>query len=63
MDWEPGYIRFYFDGKVVGTVTNAVVASPQAIIIDYSAGLWGGAIHPNVPMHVDYVRVWQRVVN
>lgn len=60
MDREPGVVNFYYDGKLIGSLTQNLIVDAQAIIIDYSAGGWGGAIKPNAPMYVDYVRVWQK---
>jgi beta-glucanase (GH16 family) len=57
--WEPGVLRFYYDGVLVATHTTGVVSSPMYLALDNAVpAQWA----PTVPadMLVDYVRVWQR---
>jgi Ca2+-binding RTX toxin-like protein len=57
--WEPGRIRWYFDGNLVGTETSGVVGVPHYLAL--TATDWRPA-NPSGPAttRVDYVRVWQR---
>jgi beta-glucanase (GH16 family) len=60
-DWGPGYVKYYYDGVLVGQVTSNVVSSQMYIILNY--GLSTEISPPvQVPSHflVDYVRVWQK---
>jgi hypothetical protein len=57
--WEPGRIRWYYDGKLVGTHTDGVVNSPHYVMMELS--VWpSGSPSRRVTTRVDYVRVWQR---
>jgi beta-glucanase (GH16 family) len=57
--WEPGRIRWYFDGVLVGTHTTGVVNSPHYLILNYAVGSWGGPVVIPATMRVDHVRVWK----
>ncbi|HEX7975797.1 MAG TPA: DNRLRE domain-containing protein [Anaerolineales bacterium] len=60
-DWQPGSIKFYYDGKLVGTVTSGVTSSPMFLILNYGlATKVLGSVQVPSNMLVDYVRVWQR---
>ncbi len=58
VDWAPGRLTYYYDGKRVGTVTSGVSNRPHFLILNL------GVSKPKVlapqTMQVDYVRVWQR---
>ena len=58
VDWAPGRMTYYYDGRRVGTVTSGVSNRPHYLILNL------GVSRPNVlvpqTMQVDYVRVWQR---
>ncbi len=56
--WEPGRIRWYFDGNLVGTETSGVADVPHYVAL--TATDWRPA-NPSGPAttRVDYVRVWQ----
>lgn len=58
VDWRPGSLTYYYDGKRVGTRTTGITRSPHYIILNLALS---GDTH-TVPqtMKVDYVRVWQR---
>jgi beta-glucanase (GH16 family) len=58
-DWEPGSIKFYYDGRYVGQATSGVVSTRMFLILNYAAGSWGGPTSAPQSMLVDYVRVWQ----
>jgi len=58
-DWLPGKVSYYYDGHLVGTVTDGVTGKPMFIIIDNT--VWRGRLSLTRPaaLRVDYVRVWQ----
>lgn len=57
--WEPGAISYYYDGKLVGRVTEGVVNSPHFLILNYGINDRYGINVPST-MEVDYVRVWEK---
>ncbi|MFY9934628.1 MAG: glycoside hydrolase family 16 protein [Streptosporangiaceae bacterium] len=59
VNWEPGNITFYYDGRDVGSVTSGVTSAPMFLILDYATGGAGGPAQAPATMKVDYVRVWQ----
>ena len=59
-DWEPGVVKFYYDGVLVGTLSEGVTSAPMYLILDYPVGKWGGPVRAPATMKVDYVRVWRR---
>jgi beta-glucanase (GH16 family) len=73
LDWEPGYIKWYLDGRLLHTYNNAYSGSAQwpfdqnfYLILNFAVGGdWGGAqgvddaIFPEEFM-IDYVRVYQK---
>lgn len=63
LDWEPNYLKWYFDGKLIKTVTAAkeIPSAPMFILVSLAVGdFLGQPQTPTVPvtMQVDYVRVW-----
>ena len=66
VDWEPNYLKFYFDGNLVYTVTDTSAIAQSAnmyLLLDMAVGGWPGeppswAAFPT-SMQVDWVRVWQ----
>ena len=59
-DWEPGAIKFYYDGQYVGQATSGVVGSPMYLILNYGvSSSVSGPIQAPSSVLVDYVRVWQ----
>ena len=73
VEWEPGVIRFYADGKLYATVTPANLPPGKKWVYDHPfylllnlavGGGWPGApdstTHFPQQMEVDYVRVFQR---
>jgi beta-glucanase (GH16 family) len=63
VDWEPGYIRYYYDGKLVGTSTRGILRSPMHLLLTYSTGPLnnvGGPVSVPQTMKVDYVRAWTK---
>lgn len=57
VNWQPGTLTFYYDGKKVGTLAYDRT-SPNYLIVNYAMGA-GNPILANATMQVDYVRVWQ----
>jgi beta-glucanase (GH16 family) len=58
VDWEPGRLTFYYDGREVGTHTTGVTGAPHYIVLNN--GISGPDIAVPATMRVDYVRVWRR---
>ncbi len=58
-DWEPGSIKWYYDGRQVWQYTSGVVSSPQFVILNLALNSNSAAVPAT--MKVDYVRVWRRV--
>ncbi|MEU0385245.1 glycoside hydrolase family 16 protein [Streptomyces chartreusis] len=60
-NWQPGRVEYYYDGKLVGTVTKGVTDAPQWFMLNYSVQRKvGGPTRLPADMRVDYVRAWQR---
>jgi Ca2+-binding RTX toxin-like protein len=57
--WEPGRIRWYFDGNLVGTETSGVISVPHYVVMNASDWRPSNPSGPGMT-RVDYVRVWQR---
>lgn len=57
VNWQPGTLTFYYDGRKVGTLAYDRT-SPNYLIVNYAMGA-GNPILANATMQVDYVRVWQ----
>jgi hypothetical protein len=62
-DWEPGVLKFYYDGTQVGEVnTGYINSTPQYLIMDdVPPGSYGGKLVVPDEIVVDYVRVWQHL--
>ena len=63
VDWEPSCIKYYYDGKLVGTITQGIISSPMHILLTYSTGPLnnvGGPVSVPQTMKVDYVRAWKK---
>lgn len=57
-DWEPGSLKFYYDGKLIWTDTSSIGSSPQYLIADMA--LSSPLSSPSTATErIDYVRVWQ----
>jgi autotransporter-associated beta strand protein len=73
MEWSSSYIKYYFDGTVVSTVTDTSAIAQMGymyLILDYSVGGWPGtpstsqwASGASDTFQVDWVRVWQKTSN
>jgi beta-glucanase (GH16 family) len=58
--WRPGRMDYYYDGVLVGTLTENVTAAPQWLVLTYSVQpSVGGPTKVPSDLRVDYVRVWQ----
>lgn len=64
VDWEPGSVTWYVDGRQVSQATQSVTNVPMYLIMDLAVGgNWPG--YPNAStvfpatFSIDYVRVWQ----
>lgn len=59
-DWEQGFISYYYDGQVMGTIRNGITAARMYLILNNAtAPQTGGPVLAPATMRVDYVRVWQ----
>jgi beta-glucanase (GH16 family) len=59
VDWEPGRITFFYDGKDVGTIANPLIPDkPMYLILSLGVPAEWTDQTPAV-LKVDYVRVWQ----
>jgi len=66
LDWQPGKLTYYLDGRAVFTVNNGAVPSTNHFLaLQFDVGAKGAFIPPrdsstpsSVTMHVDYVRVY-----
>lgn len=57
-NWQPGSLKFYYDGKLIYTDTNSIAGSPQYLILDMA--LSSPLNNPTTATErIDYVRVWQ----
>jgi beta-glucanase (GH16 family) len=66
VDWEPTFIKWYIDGVVRQTVTNAAYLkhTPMYLLLNLAVGgSWPGPPNASTPfpsqVTVDYVAVWQ----
>lgn len=70
LDWDPEYLKFYADGKLVRTVLRReigdeawVITGPIAIWVDSETFPWHGIPDKDdlpVDYEIDYIRVWQK---
>lgn len=65
INWQPGSITWYIDGKQVFQTTQSVVAEPMYLMLNVAVGGdWAGAPDSSTQfpatMQVDYVKVWQK---
>lgn len=60
IEWTPGDIRFYLDGRLVGETHDHVPAVPMSWDIQNESALNGESAAPNssAQMDVTYVKVW-----
>jgi beta-glucanase (GH16 family) len=58
-DWRPGSVSYYYDGHLLGTVTEGVTDKPMFIVIDNTVWRNEAFLTRPATLKVDYVRVWQ----
>jgi hypothetical protein len=59
VEWLPGKLKYYYDGKLLGTVTGSFIASkPLSVVYDNTTG-WPGGQGPSTVL-VASTRVWRR---
>jgi beta-glucanase (GH16 family) len=58
--WEPGKVSYYYDDKLVGTISSGITDSPMYMILNHGIGAdsIGGPISAPSEMLVDWVRVY-----
>ncbi len=65
VDWTPTYIRFYYDGQLMGEMaTPGSLKAAVYLMADFSVGgVWAGYPDATTPFpssySIDYIRVWQ----
>ena len=64
VDWEPGSITWYIDGKARYSSTTDVTSLPMYLVMNLAVGgTWPGPPNASTPFpssfNIDYVRVWQ----
>ena len=68
MDWQPGSIDMYIDGRLCGRFTGPVWNGQMELIlnlmvdVDWQRQTGVGLVDPSLSatLEVDYVKVWQR---
>ena len=57
-DWEPGLVRWYYDGDLISTLATGAIGVPHYLVM--MASDWEPS-DPSGPAttRIDYVRVWQ----
>ena len=57
--WEPGRVKWYYDGNLVSTVATGPIGSPHYVVMHTTD--WGRSSKPTAPgtTRIDYVRVWK----
>ncbi|MFI8872465.1 glycoside hydrolase family 16 protein [Streptomyces sp. NPDC055243] len=60
IDWKPGEVSFYLDGKLIGRSKSSVPSKPMSWIIQNEAALNGDRAAPNssAQMDIAYVKGW-----
>lgn len=62
-EWDTGpspYVKFFYDGSLVGSITSGVTTSPMYLVLNYGRHPEGSVVNSTSgTMEVDYVRVWQ----
>jgi beta-glucanase (GH16 family) len=61
--WEKSALGYYYDGKLVGTITQGVTSAPETIILALAVGGESGPATAPVDMRVDYVRAYSNDPN
>lgn len=60
VDWEPGKLTFYYDGKSIGSINSNVKDTPMNVLVDNVSRPMGGKTVTGVTLKTDYVRVWSK---
>ena len=58
-NWEPGSVTYYYDGRVIGTVTRGVTSAPMYLVLDNTVHSGESTDTKPDSLRVKYVRVWQ----
>lgn len=62
--WQPGQVTYYYDGVLVGVVTDIVVSPPRPhylILVYATSEEHGGPVMVPATMRVNWARVWRRL--
>ncbi|MEW2578359.1 glycoside hydrolase family 16 protein [Streptomyces syringium] len=62
IEWTPGHVRYYLDGRLIGHSTRSVPDKPMSWIIQNESALNGDRAAPNswAQMDIAWVRGWAR---
>ena len=58
-DWQPGKVRYYYDKKLVGTITTGITGAPQYIVMGIGIGPGSRPAVGSSDLRIDWVRVWK----
>ena len=58
-NWQPGKVQYYYDSKLVGTITTGVTGAPQYIVMGIGIGPGSRPAAGASDLRVDWVRVWK----
>jgi beta-glucanase (GH16 family) len=58
IEWEPGRLRWFYDGQQVWEQTHGVVSVPHYLVLALAINRTGADLP--MTMRTDYIRVWQR---
>lgn len=64
--WEPGSVKFYYDGRFVGQLTTGITSLPMYVILNNAISpenRYGGPMMLPATVLVDYVHVYSRDPN
>jgi glycosyl hydrolase family 16 len=63
LDWRPGTLTFYFDGRAVGAITENVPDKAMIVIVNLAVGNWSALADSATPdgaaMAIDWVRAYR----
>ncbi len=64
VEWEPGEIRWYVDGKEVHRTTESVPQGPMFLLLNLAVGGWAELPTPETVFpawfEIDYVKAWKK---
>lgn len=61
VEWEPSKVTYFFDGKPIWTVTEPAAIPHTKHFLGIQLDVSRSSHKVNTSLHVDYVKVWERV--